>query len=63
MVADVPAAFVEPRWASVGSALIVASWLVASALYKHWLTEVIDLQTTTLRKLTGGSARGVLRWL
>jgi membrane protein len=87
-----PAEHPEPRWASAGSILIVVSWLVATVLYKLWLTDVIDLKTTTgilagllalalylfvtaavflvgvqldetLRKLTHGRARGILRWL
>lgn len=87
-----PAEHPEKRWASVGSVLIVVSWLVATVLYKLWLTDVIDLKTTTgilagllalalylfvtatvflvgvqldetLRKLTHGRARGVLRRL
>ena len=92
LVRVAPAEHPEPRWASAGSVLIVVCWLVATVLYKLWLTDVIDLQTTTgilagllalalylfvtatvflvgvqldetLRKLTHGRARGLLRWL
>src|SRR5262249_22968530 len=92
LVRIAPAEHPDTRWASVGSVVIVASWLVATVLYKLWLTEVIDLTSTTgilagllalalylfvtatvflvgvqldetLRKLTGGRARGLLRWL
>jgi membrane protein len=47
LVRVAPAEHPEPRWASAGSLLIVVSWLVATMLYKLWLTEVIDLRTTT----------------
>jgi len=92
LVRIAPAEHPEPRWASAGSVLIVASWLLATVLYKLWLTDVIDLTSTTgilagllalglylfltaavflvgvqldetFRKLTGGRARGLLRWL
>jgi membrane protein len=92
LVRVAPAEHPAPRWASAGSVLIVVSWIVATVLYKLWLTEAIDLRTTTgilagllalalylfvsatvflvgvqldetLRKLTGGRARGILSWL
>jgi membrane protein len=47
LVRIAPAEHPEPRWASTGSVLIVVCWLVATLLYKLWLTEMIDLQTTT----------------
>jgi uncharacterized BrkB/YihY/UPF0761 family membrane protein len=92
LVRVAPAEHPAPRWASAGSVLIVGFWIVATVLYKLWLTDVIDLRTTTgilagllalalylfvsatvflvgvqldetLRKLTGGRARGILGWL
>jgi membrane protein len=47
LVRVAPAEHPEPRWASAGSLLVVGTWIVASVLYKLWLTEVIDLQSPT----------------
>lgn len=47
LVRVAPAEHPQPRWASVGSVLVVVSWIVASLLFKLWVTDVIDLKTPT----------------
>jgi membrane protein len=47
LVRTAPAEHPAPRWASAGSALIVCTWLVATVLFKLWITDVIDLKTPT----------------
>ena len=42
-----PAEKPEMRWASVGSLLVIATWLVASALFRGWVTEVADFKSAT----------------
>ena len=49
-----PAERPEPRWASVGSLFVIASWLVASLLFKLWITYVANFKTAT------GSLTGLL---
>jgi membrane protein len=92
LVRVAPAEHPAPRWASAGSILIVIVWIIATLLFRLWITDVIDLKTPTgalggllalagwlfvsaavflvgvqldetLRKLTNGRARGILRWL
>jgi membrane protein len=40
-----PAEQPDPRWASAGSALIVAGWLAASALFGFWVTSVASYKS------------------
>ena len=35
------------RWASGGSLLVIATWLVASALFRGWVTEVANFKSAT----------------
>ena len=42
-----PAEKPEVRWASVGSFLVIATWLVASALFRGWVTEVANFKSAT----------------
>jgi membrane protein len=49
-----PAERPERRWASVGSLFVIASWLVASLLFKLWITYVANFKTAT------GSLTGLL---
>ena len=42
-----PAEKPEMRWASGGSLLVIASWLIASALFRTWVTEVADFKSAT----------------
>jgi membrane protein len=42
-----PAEKPEFRWASGGSLLVVATWLVASALFRGWVTEVANFKSAT----------------
>lgn len=42
-----PAEKPEMRWASVGSLLVIATWLVASALFRGWVTEVANFKSAT----------------
>jgi len=42
-----PAEKPEMRWASGGSLLVIASWLIASALFRAWVTEVADFKSAT----------------
>jgi membrane protein len=47
-----PAERPEPRWASAGSVLVIASWLVASVLFKLWITYVANFKSP-IGSLTG----------
>jgi membrane protein len=47
LVRVAPAEHPAPRWASAGSVLIVCTWVVATILFKLWITDVIDLKTPT----------------
>jgi membrane protein len=47
LVRVAPAEHPQPRWASVCSILVVVSWIVATLLFKLWVTDVIDLKTPT----------------
>jgi membrane protein len=42
----------EARWASAGSLLVIASWIVASLLFKLWITYVADFKSA-VGSLTG----------
>ena len=42
-----PAEKPEFRWASGGSVLVIGTWLVASALFRGWVTEVADFKSAT----------------
>ena len=47
-----PAERPEPRWASAGSVFVIASWIVASLLFKLWITYVANFKTP-IGSLTG----------
>jgi membrane protein len=47
LVRVAPAERVEARWASVGSLLVIAVWLVASFLFKLWITTVANFKSAT----------------
>ena len=40
-----PAERPEKRWASVGSILVIVVWIVASLLFKLWVTSVADFKS------------------
>lgn len=42
-----PAEKPEMRWASAGSVLVIATWLIASALFRGWVTEVANFKSAT----------------
>jgi membrane protein len=42
-----PAERIEARWASAGSLLVIAVWLVASFLFKLWITTVANFKSAT----------------
>ena len=42
-----PAEKPEFRWASGGSFLVIGTWLVASALFRTWATQVADFKSAT----------------
>jgi membrane protein len=42
-----PAEKPEVRWASGGSLLVIGSWIVASILFRFWVTDVADLKSAT----------------
>jgi membrane protein len=42
-----PAEKPEFGWASIGSFLVIATWLVASALFRGWVTEVANFKSAT----------------
>lgn len=44
LVRIAPAEHPAPRWASAGSVLVVVAWIVATLLFKLWITDVIDLK-------------------
>lgn len=41
-----PAEHPQPRWASVGSLLVVACWIVASIAFYFWVTRVADFKSS-----------------
>jgi membrane protein len=45
LVRFAPAERPEARWASAGSVLVVVVWIVASVLFKLWVTSVADFKT------------------
>jgi membrane protein len=45
LVRVAPAEHPEPRWASAGSLLVIASWIVASLLFKVWIVHVADFKS------------------
>jgi membrane protein len=47
LVRVAPAEHPAPRWASAGSVLVVVTWIVATLLFKLWVTNVIDLKKPT----------------
>jgi membrane protein len=47
-----PAERPEARWASVGSVLVIATWIVASLLFKLWIAYVADFKSP-IGSLTG----------
>jgi membrane protein len=47
-----PAERPEARWASVGSLLVIATWIVASILFKLWIAYVANFKSP-IRSLTG----------
>jgi membrane protein len=47
-----PAEHPEPRWASAGSILVIAVWIVASLLFKLWVTHVASFKSP-IGSLTG----------
>ena len=47
-----PAERPEPRWASVASVLVIATWIVASLLFRLWITYVANFKTP-IGSLTG----------
>jgi uncharacterized BrkB/YihY/UPF0761 family membrane protein len=44
-----PAENPDVRWASAGSLLVIATWLVASGLFRLWVTDVADFKSATGR--------------
>jgi membrane protein len=42
-----PAEKPEFGWASIGSFLVIATWLIASALFRGWVTEVANFKSAT----------------
>ena len=42
-----PAERPEFRWASGGSLLVIGTWVVASALFRVWVTEVANFKSAT----------------
>jgi len=42
-----PAERPEKRWASAGSLLVIVVWVVASLLFKLWVTDVADFKSAT----------------
>ena len=47
-----PAQKPESRWASIGSLLVIITWIVATLLFKLWVTYVADFKTA-VGSLTG----------
>jgi membrane protein len=45
LVRFAPAQKPEARWASAGSLLVIVSWIVATVLFKLWVTYVADFKT------------------
>jgi membrane protein len=54
LVRAAPAEHPEPRWASAGSVLVIASWLVATLVFRLWIRYVADFKTPV------GSLAGLL---
>src|SRR5947209_11321745 len=54
LVRFAPAQRPEARWASAGALLVVVSWIVASLLFRVWMTDVVDFKTPA------GSLAGLL---
>ena len=42
-----PAENPDVRWASAGSLLVIATWLVASGLFRLWVTDVANFKSAT----------------
>jgi membrane protein len=47
LVRFAPAQKPEARWASVGSLLVIAVWIVATILFRLWITYVADFKSAT----------------
>ena len=54
IVGFAPAEHPQVRWASAGSLLIVASWVVATPLFREWIVHVASFRSPT------GALLGVL---
>src|SRR5690349_10972569 len=54
LVRFAPAQKPQARWASVGSLLVIVVWIVATLLFRLWITYVADFKTAT------GSLTGLL---
>lgn len=52
LVRYAPAQKPDSRWASVGSLLVIVTWIVATLLFKLWVTYVADFKTA-IGTLTG----------
>ena len=52
LVRYAPAQKPDPRWASAGSLLVIATWIVATLLFKLWVTYIADFKTA-IGTLTG----------
>ena len=52
LVRYAPAQKPDSRWASVGSLLVIVTWIVATLLFKLWVTYVADFKTA-IGALTG----------
>jgi membrane protein len=52
LVRFAPAQKSDVRWASMGSLLVIATWIVATLLFKLWITYVADFKTA-VGTLTG----------
>jgi membrane protein len=52
LVRFAPAQKPESRWASIGSLLVIATWIIATLLFKLWVTYVADFKSA-VGSLTG----------
>jgi membrane protein len=52
LVRFAPAQKPEARWASIGSLLVIATWIIATLLFKLWVTYVADFKSA-VGSLTG----------
>jgi membrane protein len=52
LVRFAPAQKPDVRWASIGSLLVIATWVVATLLFKLWVTYIADFKTA-IGTLTG----------